>query len=449
MDKKIFITVSIFLFLVFCFTGCEKDYPEDIWQPDAVGLADPVINSVDPPDKAFEGISIITLDVSNASSNMAENIVSFNGVIGMIIADQSDQNRLVVKVPVVIEDEAVNSLDSVRITLAAQGAYDLAVYPNATSTVQNYQLEKAAVIWGDFKGSADMDQNPRAVACDRNENIYVSTYDGAAKAIYIVDPNGTQSFYSTATASVVTGMVMGPGDSLYYARKYKYIYVCPPGTGTSTKFNTTGLPNSGKAFALDFDQNGILFAAGKGSPSGVFSLTRDATPTASNEYDDFELVTCKVYDGYLYVGGIQYDALGAELMEGIWKSAITGTDGTLGTRELVFDWSNHVGVDGPELHSILIDEYGKILIGSAETYSAGGSYTGGTTITVLDPSSGATEPLYESVLFAPATHMVWGNSIYLYVSRHTENLSAGGAPEKKIIRVALDRNSAPYYGRVQ
>ena len=449
MDKKIFNTGIIFLLLVFLYTGCENDYPEDIWQPDAVGLTDPVINSVDPADKAFEGISIITLDVTNASGTIAENIVSFNGVLGTIIADQSDQTQLIVQVPVVIEDEAVNILDSVRITLAVQGAYDLAVYPNASSTVQNYQLEKAAVIWGDFKGSADMDQNPRAVACDRDENIYVSTYDGAAKEIYMVDPSGTQSFYSTATASVVTGMVMGPGDSLYYARAYKYVYVCPPGAGTSAKFNTTGLPNSGKANALDFDQNGILFAVGRGSPSAVFSLTKDATPTASNEFDNFELVTCKVYNGYLYVGGIQYDALGTELTEGIWRSAITGTDGTLGTHELVFDWSNHVGVDGPELQSILIDEYGKILIGSAETYSAGGSYTGGTTITILDPSSGATEPLYASVLFAPATHMVWGNSNYLYVSRHTANLSAGGAPEKKIIRVALDRNSAPYYGRVQ
>lgn len=448
MNKKYSRVLSVILVSLIWNFGCmEPDYPDSVWQEDEPTNPNPVITSVTPPDRSFEGVGIVTIEATNLSSSMSENLVFFNGRRATIDTTISNETQLVVQVPVVIEDPAVNVLDSVIIRVAVHGAYLFSEYPDENSPVDNFRLERAAVNWGGFKGKGDNDQDPRAMACDSEENLYVSTYDGAEKLIYKVSPEGEISAYGPATASVVTGMVIGPGDTLYYARNYKYIYTIPPGGGSTEKFNTAKLPGSGKAFALDFDEKGLLWAAGKGDYS-VFYLKPDATPTASEEYVDFEFVAIRVYDGYVYVAGKYVGDDATVSKEGIWRSQIQYSDTSLSTKELVFDWESFVGESGPAIQSITFDEDGDIYIGAREKYAVDGSYEGGDAVTILNTSSMTTNVLYSSILFAPATHIVWGNSNYLYISRHTDNPQAENAPEKQIIRVALDKNGAPYYGRL-
>jgi len=52
------------------------------------------------------------------------------------------------------------------------------------------------------------------------------------------------------------------------------------------------------------------------------------------------------------------------------------------------------------------------------------------------------EPLYASVLMPPATVMAWGTGQYMYVNRRSINNTL-----KRVIRVTMGKNSAPYYGR--
>ncbi|MDQ7053702.1 MAG: hypothetical protein Q9P14_12720 [candidate division KSB1 bacterium] len=62
-------------------------------------------------------------------------------------------------------------------------------------------------------------------------------------------------------------------------------------------------------------------------------------------------------------------------------------------------------------------------------------------IFVVHPD-GSFEPLYPGVIEPETYAMVWGNGQYLYVNRRNVD-----ATKKKIIRINMLKNGAPYFGR--
>lgn len=446
MKKGLFL-ITLGLFFILILTSCtDNNYPPSVYDENKEYLDNPVITAVDPPLKTFQGVGVVEITGENFLSDMSRNQVTFNGEPATIFRDQSDENKLVVKVPNVITDPAVNLLDSVLIRVAVNGAVvngirepgslEFAVYP--TSDLVNFQLERAAVEWGGF---ADLDL-VHAVASDANENLYVATED---KLIFKVDSVGVKSDFGTSTATIVTGMKVGWNGDLFYARNYKFLYRLPASGGTSTAFNAA-LPDKGKAYDLDFDANGNMIVVGKGDQS-IWVLKSDASMVSYSAYTDFELVACKVYNGYIYVVGVYTGTDATEAKEGIWKSLITASaESEIGTRELVFDWATYVGEDGPALLSLAINEDGLLLLGAADQYS-GTDFVNGDAITVYNETTATASSLYSEVLYPPSTNFCWGNSNYLYVVRNVTNTAATGAPSKRLIRVALGYNGAPYYGR--
>ena len=435
--KKGLLWVTLGLFFILMLSSCsDNKYPPSVYDPEEEYLADPVISTVSPATKTYQGVGIVTINGVNFSTDMSNNQVTFNGVGANIFQDESNETTLKVKVPNVIIDPAINIIDSVKIRVALTGALLFAVYP-PDNTI-NFQLERASVEWGGF-GDLDL---VHAVACDASENLYVTTED---KLVFKVDSTGAKADFGTTTSTIVTGMRVGWNGDLYYARNYKYLYKIPAGGGDSEKFNTASLPDRGKAYDLDFDANGNLIIVGKGDQS-IWVMKSDASAVAYDAYTDFELISCRVYNGYVYVAGVYTGDGILEVSEGVWKSTITGADSQIGARELVFDWATYVGEEGPALFSLAINADGLLFLGAEEQYD-GTDYVKGDAITVYDETSATAASLYSEVLYPPSTNFCWGNSNYLYIVRNTSNPGATDAPSKRLIRVAFEFDGAPYYGR--
>ncbi|MEA3287662.1 MAG: IPT/TIG domain-containing protein [Candidatus Marinimicrobia bacterium] len=406
--------------------GCiDNDYPDKIWDPSDEGDVQPVITAIDPPDGSFDGIGIVTITGNNFGANLSHIQVTFNGKVARIDTNLSTEGSLVVGVPVVITDSDINEVDSVQVMVSVQGAFLGGVYSGV------FKLERAAITWGEY-GTGD----PHTVACDADENTYIATNE---KLIFKIDPDGNKTDYASGLPSVTTGMKFGPGGYLYYSRNYKKIYRIPPGGGAKETY----MAFSGKVYDIDFDQNGNLFAAGKGD--SIFCVT-DSIDRGVVGYVDYEFTALKVYNDYVYVAG-EYVGLDAQVpVWGIWRNPITNASGDLGASELVFDWAAYVGEDGPGIESMVISASGQLYVGAKELYGDNG-YEAGNAITIVDPASGSAEPFYTAVLSVPATYLCWGNSKYIYCSRYLDNPDAEGAPESGIFRIAQPEFGASYFGR--
>jgi len=441
MKKDLLFTVIISITAVLVFSACDNNYPPSPWNANDPGKPNGVITSISPADTAFEGVGIIEISGQNFSTVAGENVVFFNAERGVVL--EATSTLLTVQTPVVTTSPTQNWLDSIKIKLSPQGAYEFTDYLNPDGTYHPYRLKRAAIEYGAY----DAGDKPHALDCDNTGALYVV---GETKVIYKIVPDGVYGYTKTSYCpntgfAIITGLKMGPDGRLFYLRKEKSVYVVPAGGGAKSEL----VKVSSKVSDLDFDQNGTLFVAGSDS---IYAVNTTGTPkgTGVAEYKDFAIVSVRVYDNYVYVAGTYKGTDATIAKKGIWRNAITSTTGTLGSREEVYDWTDNVGTNGPDILSITFDEDGNLFIGSKESYVTAGdvsTYVTNTAISILNHDTQTIEPFYDSVLKAPVTYMTWDNQNHIYYVRLTELEAATGAPTIRVIRVELDKHGAPYYGR--
>jgi hypothetical protein len=405
---RLFITVAVggLIFFLSCAEEptaslFNEDYPQN-------SKPNPVISSIDPPQGTFSGISFITIDGQNFSSNVAENHVFFNGLKGQVQA--ATTTRLIVKVPVLVSD-------SILIKVRVNGAFLFAdFFP--------YRLSKAAIA---FKSVTEY-INAYSVGCDKDENIYFFRVDERDIA-RIAHPDSALEVYGTAGPPLnCTGMRFGPDGALYHLRNNRSLYRIPAGGGQRELFSNIFSVNVGD---LDFDSNGTLFAGGTGGTIFSVDIT-DMRVFQVADYSGYRISALRVLNNDLYVAA-NWAGTGdpPSFAEGIWKHSIL-SDTTLGPRQEMFDWRNQVGEQGPSILTMTFDEDGVLYVGLDKEIA----------IMMIDLNTNTAEPLYPEILSAPISYMVWGNSKYLYV-----NYRAADVQDRTILRVELTKNGAPYYGR--
>ncbi len=398
------ITLMIILTLIYL-NGCKNDYPPSLWDPNIEAKPDPVITDIE-PDSTFGGIGIIDILGKNFSDNVNENSVYFNGEKGSVL--EASSSVLKVKVPNIYGD-------SVKIQLRVVGALLFAEY-------YPYKLGRVAIEYGDFTEYDDA----YAMALDKEENLYVSLMQdnkGKKKKIVKVNTAGERSDFASTLLDKASGMRMGPDGSLYYVNLLTAVLKVAPQGGTDAIYKV--LP--GGVYDLDFDQNFNIYLAGISSK--VFRIKPDKSAAVVANYDKISFRGVRVFNDYVYLIGSYTGSDSTRVQEGLWRNPILSAEGDLGEAELVFDWRKHF--PDYNLLSMAIAKDGDILLGT----------DGAETIIVLHPD-GSFEPLYPGVLEPPASVMVWGNGNYLYVNRR----SVDGA-KKRIIRINLLKEGAPYYGR--
>ncbi len=405
--------------------GCEyDDYPDPIWDPDDTGGPTPVITSLDPPDVAYDGLTIVTITGENFSPVFSQNQVTFNGVVATIDTAVSTAAQLVVTMPIVITDAALNAISGVQVMVAVQGAYAGAVYD------QDFRIERAVIEWGGFIGEKP-EKLPNAVAVDAEENVFVAASD---KIIYKIDTTGVRTEFGTGLSATTNDLKVGPGGNVYFARNNPYVYRIDAAGGAAERWHRVG----SKITCFDFNADQNLYVGGKNDSLYFVDVTAETNRGVALS-DDYIYTTLRVYDGYVYVAGV-YDGSDAAVTvtQAIWRHEILAGD-DLGSRELVYDWSDSEYSTEQNILSMVVDSNGLFYIGLSEGT--------GPAIVTIDFATQTVVPFYNAVLTSPATHLSWGNSNYIYVARtmaaSTEDLPTGA------FRIAQSLTSALYYGRNQ
>lgn len=437
MKRELLLTILFGGFTLLTMNSCENEYPPSVWDPDDPGAPTPVIISILPPDTSYEGVGIIQINGENFSANASENLVFFNGKRGTVL--EATTTSLKVRCPVIIESPTQNAMDSIRIKVAVQGAYLFAEYKKPDGSWRPYRLERAAIEYGAF----DATNKPHALEVGPDEALYVATENKHIYKVYYDNTGSliTEQWASNLAITIISGMRMGKDGKMYFVRKNKIIYRVGKGE-TKTEWAKNNA-SSGNLNDLDFDQN-YVYAVGNGD--SIFVYNASTAAAKSNKYTKgFDFCAVRVYHDHLYVAG-KYTGTDTTIAKaGVWRFQIN--NGVLGDLEEVFNWYNYVGGVTPAIQSLAIDENGDLYIGAKEAYDSTPNYINTGAITVYHPATGVAEPWYPSILYAPATHMSWGKSNYLYVTRLLDNESAGKAPKIRVIRVSMPMNGAPYYGR--
>ncbi|MFQ6616325.1 MAG: IPT/TIG domain-containing protein [Fidelibacterota bacterium] len=382
--------------------GCEEpDYPENIWDPGDTGNPSPSISAVQPVDGSLAGIGEVTIIGENFSPVLDDNMVFFDGSVATLLT--GSETQLEVQVPDLTGD-------SITIKVAVAGAFEFAEY-------SPYKLEAAVEEYGGFGEFDDVN----AMAMDSEENLYVSLY---SRNITVVDTSGEKSTYATWSGPplTATGMKMGPDGFLYFAANRDVLYRINPDDFSRETF----VEFEEKVSDFDFDADLNLYAAGK--KGRVFLATPGGDTATVARYDeDMEFNCVRVFGSHVYLTGTSLTE------EGIWRHEITG-GATLGDAELVFDWGTFAGDLGPAIQAITFAASGDMFIGVDRDEAL--------YILQTPHETSTPEPFYSTVLTSPGSWLSWGNGEHLYVNRHSDD-----AAERRVLKVNMMREGAPYYGR--
>jgi hypothetical protein len=409
-------SILIFGLLILCF-GCTEDPEPSLYNPNYRSpRPNPQITGVEPVDGTFAGIGEVTITGQNFSSNPAEVVVFFDGVPGNIIST-SETEILVIAPPV--------SGDSVIIHVRIDRAMLFAMYAP-------YKLEIAA---GDYGGLTDI-SDVYGIACDQGENLYVSQGDRKIVKItpqedkidYLTPDDGVDGFYKA--------LKIGPGGTLFAIRT-RFIYHAPAGQDTLIRIKRLAAAPTD----IDFGPNGnIYYSANR----GLYVFRPDESDEEIVDYPNINLVSVRVFNDYVYVAGKYTGFDTSQVQSGIWRNKILSADPQLDTTELVFDWNSYYEEQqavAPNIMAITFAEDGDLYIGCDSTAFSDAIMT-------LHPDGNGfylpqnVEPLFEPILTPPTNLFCWGTGQYLYVNRRSNNPN-----EKRVIRLTMGKNSAPYYGR--
>ena len=402
--KKSLLFGVIIMFSFIWIISCDPDTPPSIYDPDDKGKPDPVILSIIPQDGVFTGVDEIIIAGKNFSSVLEENIVFFNGNRGNVISATDTQLR-VISPPTIAGD-------STKIQVAVIGAYLFAEY-------YPYKLEAAVIEYGAF----DDYDNAYGIACDAGETLYVSL---SGKKIVQITPDGERNEYATTSFEKASAMKIGPGGDLYYVNILQYLFRIPAGGGSDELFAM--LP--GGVYDLDFDSLGNIYCGGSGS--AIYRVKMDKSNEKVAEYPDINIISVRIFNGYVYIAGDYKGIDSTQVQVGIWRNQILSSDGALGPNELVIDWE--IYSLNSKIKTITFSSDGDMYIGT----NLGDAIT-------IRHTDGTFEPLYQNLthILYPVTHLLcWGNSHFLYVNRRGDKAS-----DRRILRIDTRKNGAPYYGR--
>lgn len=396
MNKKFSMPFILLLLgvLITIFIGCEADNPPSLFDPDATGETAPTISQITPSDSTLAGIGEIRLIGTNFSPVLEENLVFFNkDKISLLSASQTE---LVLKSPN-IPSEAID------IKVAKQGAF-------LFSNIMNYKLKQALWVYSDL---GDYD-DAYGMACDKDENLYISL---TSRKVVKITPDGVRQDFGTTSFLKAQAIRVGPDDNLYLSRLTTALYKIPLATGGTTA-KWTDAP--GRIWDMDFSPSGMLYAGGDNND--LFRIKPDGSGAALASYPSTYIKAIKVYNGYVYVGGLDKTAS----HQYVWRNQIISDD-QLGPNEVYFDWSAKVDAIS-EVSSLTFSADGDLYIGTSAEAA----------IMIVHPD-GTFEPLYPGVIQPTSYAMAWGPGQYLYINRRNDL----DPTQRRIIKLFMQKYGAP------
>ncbi|MCK9425585.1 MAG: IPT/TIG domain-containing protein [Ignavibacteriaceae bacterium] len=403
--------LAAFVFvLVLLFWGCNKQNNlEPLYNPSFSNVLAPIITSVSPADSAFAGVDEITITGSNFPDSASAMAVYFNNVIATIIS--LDANKVVVKAPNLVKD-------TISIKISKFSA-------DKISNSLSYKLISATIVFKEFK----FNDTPYSLTYDKFGNAYISyTVDSAGTGVKKIAPDGTMTDFAPKGAETSWScMKFGQSGDLYAARGVKGIFKIAPNTIAATWVSSAN--GVGTITDFDFDQNGIMWAAGNNVSLYRVTQAKNVKAFAFNA----NIRSVRVFNNYLYVGCSKDGA------EGVWRFAIINSD-SLGIAEEYYNYAATYPTG--TIRGITFSADGDLYIG-----------TDGVEMIVKVRPDKSSQVLFSGVLNpsnkCKFNSFFWrGSDVYLYLMRHAVNLNDTATPAEAIIKINTLNNlgGAPYYG---
>jgi hypothetical protein len=376
MNSKRF-TASLFLAagLAGLLAGCgnRRDQSKAIFDPSADLGMTPEITSILPPGRAEGGILRITLRgrgfLPDTSGNKVNNLVYFNNSPAQVMS--CSDTEIVVLRPNMVGD-------SLTVKVLVKGACAIARMRYGISEAARLYGKQPKKNWIEF------------ITVDRDENVYLLN---KTKDVARLDTGEyTTPFGMRKYGGKATDMKYGSNGSIYMSQLnnptlYK---IAPEGGDTQKVANFTVNING-----FDFDANGIAY--GGASKTGLSALLPDLTARTVGDYGDVSIILSgvKVYRNNVYVADDKT----------IWKSPITGTDGSIGPKEKVFEMRQAAAYADSTLLSFAMGEDGTLVIAADHPDAV-----------FLCHPDGSVEPLYKGIMMQNSGLLAWGFGHYLYLN---------------------------------
>lgn len=391
-------------------SGCnEKNNVEPLYNPTFSNTLAPVITSVSPSDSAFAGVDELTITGSNFATSAESMAVYFNNVKATILS--TDANKVVVKAPNLVKD-------TIKIKISKFNTDKL-------SNSFQYKLISATITFKEFK----FNDTPYSLTYDKLGDVYVSyTVDSIGTGIKKIAPDGTVTDFAPKGAETYwTCLKFGQSGDLYAARGVRGIFKIAQNALAATWVSSAN--GIGTISDFDFDQNGMMWAAGNNASIYRVNQTKNVKPFAFNA----NIRSVRVFNNYLYVGGAKNG------VEGVWRFQIINSD-SLGISEEYYDYTATYPTG--TIRGITFSADGDLYIG-----------TDGVELIVKVKPDKSSQILFSGVLNpsnkCKFNSFVWrSGDIYLYLLRHAVNLNDTATPPESIIKVNTLNNlgGAPYYG---
>ncbi|UCE05206.1 MAG: hypothetical protein JSW07_16525, partial [bacterium] len=216
---------------------------------------------------------------------------------------------------------------------------------------------------------------------------------------------------------------IGPDGNLYLLENNRAIDKVDLTVNTVTRW--TRLP-SGKVVKFgDFGNNGYFYAGGTRTDLLIIPFDLSSTPVSAGFYATDEIFAIRVYNAYVYVVSRLY---GSQDPVKIWRHPIEA-DGSVGSQELVLDWSTTGEFASRTIKSITISANGVMYIATDSPDP----------ILIIDPKTMTVDFFYKNIVPAYCKHFCWGNETYLYMISGDTNFEQ----EWTVYRIDMGTTGAP------
>lgn len=385
---------ALFLVLI---GGCERDYPEAIYNPDASIGATPEILALDPPDATLAGVGKVIITGTHFSENPEENLVFFDGERAAVLSATET----------VLEVIAPNIFgETIKVKIAVKGA-------QMFSNVMIYRLDPAVNTVGTlFDGD-----KAHGIAISLTDDIFVSI---EGKLIKKIDNNADVSVFANTSFLKSTNMKMGPANQLFAS-------VAAGRVRRLIRFDEAGTENtyvslSKNPYDFDFDASGNIWA-GVGATINLIKPDQSKVEVLVAENN---VIGLKIFNGFIYFITQNVDATESKLM----KTEIQAE--TLGTAENILDLAAAAWMDNARVLCLTMSADGEIYLGT----------DGEIGVFIYNEQQTAYSILYNGLIAGPIVSMTWNQDHYIYAVHQIPDATS------EVYKINMDvKAGAPYYGR--
>jgi hypothetical protein len=409
-NRYIIIASLMIVAILAIMPGCKFDVAPSQYNQSFQQGVDDSIMQIDPAHEAKAGVNTITINGKNFATLPDSNIVYISKIDGdksTVIAD--------------ILSSSSSSITIYRPNVVSDSCRFLIVSPKAHVVAQSelYKIDPVLVKYGSFLDNRQLG----VVAGDKDENIYI-VYS-TDKTIFKVAPNNQKTQLKTLAKFQPYGGRIGPDGKLYLMENKGSIDVVDVQTDTSSLLKVGPAVKCG-----DFDSRGNLYIAG--SLVDLIIVAPDSTHKSSGFFLPDVILDVRVYGDYVYVVDSTQNSTATKPSKSIQRCKIDYTNHTVGSPELVIDWTTTGQYASRLITGITFSSDGKMYVATNSP----------SPILIVDLNTNNVSTLYKDILPSFCKQFFWGNGTYLYmISGNTSN----PAVDWTLYRVDTGFNGAPFY----